>query len=94
MNSLSLLRLFAQLGVRYLTLTHTCHSSFASSSGSGAPIKPVHDGNGLTSFGMKLIYELNRLGVLVDLSHASDETARQVRHPNFTSRDVKHTDLR
>lgn len=78
MNSLSLVRLFAQLGVRYLTLTHTCHTSFASSAGSGAPIEPVHDGNGLTSFGRDLLYELNRLGVLIDLSHTSDETSRQV----------------
>ncbi|KWU45701.1 dipeptidase [Rhodotorula sp. JG-1b] len=76
MNSLAVLRLFAQLGVRYLTLTHTCHTSFASSAGDGSPIEPVHDGNGLTSFGRELVPELNRLGMMVDLSHVSDQTMR------------------
>ncbi|POY70720.1 hypothetical protein BMF94_6130 [Rhodotorula taiwanensis] len=74
MNSLAILRLFAQLGVRYLTLTHTCHTSFASSAGDGSPIEPIHDGNGLTGFGRELVPELNRLGMMVDLSHVSDQT--------------------
>ncbi|GAA5916881.1 hypothetical protein JCM5296_000737 [Sporobolomyces johnsonii] len=74
MNSLAVLRLFAQLGVRYMTLTHTCHTSFASSAGSGAPIAPVHQNNGLTQFGRELIPEMNRLGMMVDLSHVSDQT--------------------
>ncbi|BGP29484.1 hypothetical protein JCM10296v2_001223 [Rhodotorula toruloides] len=74
MNSLAIFRLFQQLGVRYLTLTHTCHTSFASSAGDGSPIEPVHDGNGLTAFGRELVPELNRLGMMVDLSHTSDQT--------------------
>lgn len=77
-NSLSTVRLFAQLGVRYVSLTHMCHSAFASSSGFGKPMGPSgHDGNGLSDLGKELIAELNRLGLLVDLSHSSDETARQ-----------------
>ncbi|EXJ86189.1 hypothetical protein A1O1_06559 [Capronia coronata CBS 617.96] len=76
-NSLSVLRVFAQLGVRYLTLTHTCHASFASSAGAGAPLAEVHPGNGLTDLGRELIGELNRLGIMVDLSHTSDATAKQ-----------------
>ena len=76
-NSLSSLRVFAQLGVRYMTLTHTCHSAFASSNGDGSPISPAHEGNGLSALGEELVRELNRLGVMVDLSHTSDETARQ-----------------
>lgn len=76
-NSLSVLRVFAQLGVRYLTLTHVCHSSFASSNGYGDPIAAVHDGNGLSNLGEELIRELNRLGIMVDLSHVSDATAKQ-----------------
>ncbi|KAL6245316.1 hypothetical protein RBB50_008091 [Rhinocladiella similis] len=76
-NSLAVLRIFARLGVRYLTLTHTCHSSFASSGGSGAPIKEAHNDNGLTELGRHLIHELNRVGIMVDLSHVSDETARE-----------------
>lgn len=84
-NSLSTLRLFAQLGVRYLTLTHTCHSAFASSCGASAgrgakhePLAAAHDGNALTELGVALIGELNRVGIMVDLAHTSDETMRQV----------------
>lgn len=77
-NSLSTVRLFAQLGVRYVSLTHMCHSAFASSSGFGKPMAPSgHEGNGLSDLGRELVAELNRLGLLVDLSHSSDETARQ-----------------
>lgn len=77
-NSLSTVRLFAQMGVRYISLTHMCHSAFASSAGFGKPIAPSgHEGNGLSELGIELIAELNRLGVMVDLSHSNDETARQ-----------------
>lgn len=77
-NSLSTVRLLAQLGVRYVSLTHMCHSAFASSSGFGRPMAPSgHEGGGLSALGRALVAELNRLGVLVDLSHAADETARQ-----------------
>lgn len=76
-NSLGVLRVFAKLGVRYLTLTHTCHSAFASSNGFGGPMTAVHDENGLSDLGRELIRELNRLGIMVDLSHVSDATARQ-----------------
>ncbi|KXJ87925.1 membrane dipeptidase [Microdochium bolleyi] len=78
-NSLSAVRLLAQLGVRYVTLTHTCHSAFASSNGGGpGPLgASAHAGNGLSPLGEALVGELNRLGVMVDLSHTSDATARQ-----------------
>jgi len=76
-NSLGALRIFAQLGVRYLTLTHTCHSAFASSVGSGTPLADVHEGNGLSELGKELVKELNRVGIMVDLSHTTPETMRQ-----------------
>jgi membrane dipeptidase len=75
-NSLSTVRLFAEMGVRYLTLTHTCHSSFASSNGGGEPMVASNHGPGLTDFGKELVPELNRLGVMVDLSHTSDQTMK------------------
>lgn len=75
-NSLSTVRLFAEIGVKYLTLTHTCHSSFAASNGGGGYMEPSNHGPGLTSFGKELVVELNRLGVMVDLSHTSDQTMR------------------
>ncbi|GAB7352369.1 hypothetical protein MBLNU459_g2806t2 [Dothideomycetes sp. NU459] len=76
-NSLSTVRLLARMGVRYMTLTHICHSAFASSSGAGGKMRALHPGNGLTDLGRELIMELNRLGVMIDLSHTSDETATQ-----------------
>lgn len=75
-NSLSTVRLFAEMGVKYLTLTHTCHSSFAASNGGGGPMEASNHGPGLTDFGKALVEELNRLGVMVDLSHTSDQTMR------------------
>jgi membrane dipeptidase len=74
-NSLSVLRQYYALGVRYVTLTHTCHNAFADSCGFEPGIEPLHDG--LSSLGEALIAEMNRLGVLVDLSHTSDATAKQ-----------------
>lgn len=72
-NSLGALRQFSALGVRYVTLTHTCHNVFADSCGLFDGIEPLH--YGLSPFGETLVRELNRLGVLVDLSHTSDNTA-------------------
>jgi membrane dipeptidase len=67
-NDLGLLRMYAALGVRYLTLTHGLNTQWADSSTD----KPAH--NGLTDFGKDVVRELNRLGVLVDISHVSDKT--------------------
>jgi membrane dipeptidase len=67
-EDLGVLRSFAALGVRYLTLTHSLNTTWADSSGD----TPVH--NGLTAFGREVVRELNRLGVMVDLSHVADKT--------------------
>ncbi|MEK6289589.1 MAG: dipeptidase [Acidobacteriota bacterium] len=67
-NSLAVLRVYAELGVRYLTLTHSVNTDWADSSGD----QPKH--NGLTGFGKDVVRELNRLGVMVDISHVSDKT--------------------
>lgn len=76
-NSLATLRLYHELGVRYLTLTHTCHNAFADSAGSTSndSTKPLH--GGLSGLGRRLVAEMNRIGMIVDLSHTSDLTARQ-----------------
>jgi membrane dipeptidase len=67
-NDLGMLRIYAALGVRYLTLTHTRNTDWADSSTD----KPQH--NGLTEFGKSVVREMNRLGMLVDISHVSDKT--------------------
>lgn len=70
-GSLGILRILAELGARYLTLTHNDDTPWADS----ATGDRAH--GGLTAFGKNLVRELNRLGVLVDLSHASEDTMRQ-----------------
>ena len=67
-DDLAVLRVYATLGVRYLTLTHFLNNNWADSSTD----KPAH--NGLTAFGKDVVRELNRLGVIVDVSHVSDKT--------------------
>jgi membrane dipeptidase len=71
-SDLGVLRKFAELGVRYMTLTHSGNCEWADSSTD----KPVH--NGLTDFGKDVIREMNRLGLMVDVSHVSDKTFRDV----------------
>jgi membrane dipeptidase len=71
-NDLGTLRDFARLGVRYLTLTHFKNNDWADSSTD----MPKH--NGLTDFGKSVVRELNRLGVMVDISHVADKTFMDV----------------
>ncbi len=75
-DSLDILREYHSLGAAYLTLTHAVHTSWADSSGVHEPLAPLHDG--LTSFGRSVVRELNRLGMMVDVSHVSDDTFRDV----------------
>ena len=69
-NQLSVLRQFYELGARYMTLTHSRNTAWADS----ATDNPVH--NGLTAFGKEVVREMNRLGMLVDISHVSPDTMR------------------
>lgn len=72
-NSLALLRTYFRLGVRYMTLTWTNTNEWADSSGDLGDPSVEHHG-GLTEFGRDVIREMNRLGMMVDISHVSDET--------------------
>ncbi|HEV3142236.1 MAG TPA: dipeptidase [Vicinamibacterales bacterium] len=67
-GDLGVLRTFAALGVRYMTLTHSLNTPWADSSGD----KPAHDG--LAPFGKEVVREMNRLGMMVDISHVADKT--------------------
>jgi membrane dipeptidase len=69
-NSLGTLRMMYQLGARYLTLTHTANTDWADAAGDEAK----H--HGLTPFGEDVVREMNRLGMLVDLSHVTDDVMR------------------
>ena len=70
-GSLGALRILARLGAGYMTLTHNHNTAWADS----ATDRPVH--GGLTRFGEEVVREMNRLGILVDLSHVSADTMRQ-----------------
>jgi len=72
-DSLSALRQFYRLGVRYMTLTHTNTNNWADSSGDINNPNVKHH-NGLTDFGREVVREMNRLGMMVDISHVSDKT--------------------
>jgi membrane dipeptidase len=67
-DDLRVLDIYYRLGVRYMTLTHTANTDWADSS--GAPPR----WNGLTGFGRQVVTRMNRLGMMVDISHVSDKT--------------------
>ena len=73
-DSLALLRDYYRLGVRYMTLTWSNSHDWADSSGDIDDSKVPHTKEGLTEFGKDVVYEMNRLGMMVDISHVSDKT--------------------
>jgi membrane dipeptidase len=81
-NSISTLRLYHQLGVRYATLTWNCHNKYADAALETGPhfeasiAKPYW--HGLSPDGRELIKEMNRMGMLVDLAHVSKDTMKDV----------------
>ena len=73
-NSIPLLRQYYALGVRYMTLTWANSNDWADSSGDIDDTSIPHTKEGLTEFGKDVVYEMNRLGMMVDISHVSDRT--------------------
>ena len=71
-NSLPALRMFYALGVRYMTLTHVRHNDWADSANEAPRAAP------LTDFGKAVVHEMNRIGMLVDISHVSSGTMKAV----------------
>ncbi|ODM95535.1 Dipeptidase 1 [Orchesella cincta] len=76
-SSAGILRSLYELGARYLTLTHNCNTPWADAAAVDAisnPIQPANDG--LSDFGLEIVDEMNRLGIMVDLSHVSVATMK------------------
>ena len=97
-DSLGALSAFYRLGTRYMTLTHTNTNNWADSAGSFFsfdfdPRKTsVH--NGLTDFGREVVLEMNRLGMLVDVSHVSDKTLSDVLDVSIAPVFASHSSCR
>jgi membrane dipeptidase len=87
-NDLAVLRTFAALGVRYMTLTHMQNNEWADSSTATA------EHNGLTPFGKDVVREMNRLGIMVDISHVSDKTFYDALEVSKTPLIASHSSCR
>jgi membrane dipeptidase len=87
-SDLSILSTFFALGARYMTLTHTVNTPWADSSGQ----PPEH--NGLTDFGRQVVREMNRLGMMVDISHVSDKTFSDVLETSSAPVIASHSSCR
>lgn len=73
-GSIRLLRMYYDLGVRYMTLTWSNSNGWADSSGDDTNANVPHTKEGLSEFGKDVVYEMNRMGMMVDVSHVSDKT--------------------
>ena len=79
-DSLRLLRDYYALGVRYMTLTHFNTNNWADAQGDFTDTKVKHHG-GLTPFGKDVVREMNRVGMMVDISHTADATLKTQSQP-------------
>ena len=86
-NSLGALRMFYRLGTRYMTLTHWRSLDWATASTDTAR-------RGLSPFGKQVVLEMNRLGMLVDLSHVNDQTMSDVLHTTRAPAIFSHSSAR
>jgi membrane dipeptidase len=77
-SSLRILRNYYRLGVRYMTLTWANSNGWADSSGDVMDPNVPHTVNGLSDFGVDVVREMNRLGMIVDISHVADNTFERV----------------
>jgi len=87
-NDIHVVRIFADLGVRYMTLSHFYNDEWADSSTD----KPEH--NGLTNFGKGVVREMNRLALIVDISHVSDKTFYDVLATSIAPVFASHSSCR
>jgi membrane dipeptidase len=90
---LGLLRMYYKLGVRYMTLTWSNSNEWADSSGDIDDATVKHHG-GLTGFGRDVVREMNRLGMMIDVSHAADTTFWQVLQTTHAPVIASHSSAR
>jgi membrane dipeptidase len=91
-NSISTLRLYHRLGVRYATLNWNCHTRYSDAAvitpkDTGVAIRAPPYWGGVSPAGRKVIQEMNRLGMIVDLSHVSPDTMRDVLGGNLVAKN-------
>jgi membrane dipeptidase len=91
-DSLAALRDFYRLGVRYMTLTHSFHTDWADSAGTTSVPEALH--GGLTDRGRLIVLEMNRLGMMVDISHVSDATFDDVLETSVAPVLASHSSTR
>lgn len=92
-DSLHALRMFYKLGVRYMTLTHTNTNNWADSEADLNNPNVKHH-NGLTEFGREVVGEMNRLGMMVDISHVADKTFYDVMETSKAPVIASHSSCR
>jgi membrane dipeptidase len=88
-DSLAALRMYYDLGVRYMTLTHNRHTNWADAALQDPPAY-----GGLNTFGEQVVQEMNRIGMLVDLSHTSADTMRDAIHVSQAPVIFSHSSVR
>lgn len=88
-NDLKNLEYFYQRGIRYITLTHSTPNLICDSS-----YDPNRKWNGLSPFGQEVVLEMNRLGIMIDISHVSDSTFYQVLKISRTPVIASHSSCR
>jgi membrane dipeptidase len=93
-NSLALLRQYYALGARYMTLTWANSNGWADSSGDIDDAAVPHTKEGLSEFGKDVVYEMNRLGMMVDVSHVSDRTFFRTLNISRAPVIASHSDAR
>ncbi len=89
-TDLSLIKTYYDLGARYITLCHWANNDICDAATD--PAGPEH--NGLSTFGRQVVAEINRLGMMIDISHASDKTVRDVLEESTAPIIASHSSAR
>ena len=91
-SSMAMIRLYHKLGVRYMSLTHFCNTPWADHSSQDDTVIGLPDKiGGLTEFGKKVVLEMNRVGIIVDLAHVNAQVMRDALEISKTSVIFSHS---